>query len=1021
MTSIVNLFSNFNDLTKPKSVTDNVTVYKVGVNSYNKPSPSLIQGIKFKKYQGKIANNLEKRIKKSDLVEGFEGLKELDLNKNGLSEETNNVLNNNDFTSQQQTLSNLNNDYQKTLNVYQTLMSKISGKVSNYIDRVNPSNPYLGKVIQLQGGVLFYVTNKGVAKRILNMDIYNQLAGKNGVPPAGQFIPLSIPLDNRYNYPGATIPTKPPLVTGTPVEVGESVGNEGVNVFVNSVVKNPQNSYVGCYNNLPEATEIMFVPIMNSSNNVNGYTSQSSSTYQNNNDGYGPWRAFNRGDDWYWHSYNDGTSHDYDDKTGKYIGSVSVIYKDTNGSQQTIKGEWLSMTFTKAIPLTKYELLGRKDCCGNPNGRDPNTWYILGWDNGWYQVDYQTNISFGSKTKSFSISNPKPYTAYIIVTTVTGEPGSSNKSSLQIAEWTLYTTSDYINEPNSAMTNIGQLNFDQCQSYSINSGNKYFALQSVDNTGVGNCMVSNELAGSQVNGEGLNYTPTPLWSSNTIGDNVGSLAILDGDGGLNVNNASGSSIFSTPIPDGAIPSQGSYIGCYKMSSSFSKNYVINGSKDHSVSFDDCQDLATNSGFSYFAVQGAIKGPNPRRCLGFKDSETPKKSGLSKNCKTETSGGSSAGNLYSTEETLYSYLYLQDDGNMCIFRGTGPDDSQSVIWCSETTGKQQSPNPNFASEKGKFGKSWIPSGSTLAAGDFIGSSNGSIYLMMQSDGNLVLYTSASSSKCSVSTSAGNITVGGQDANALYQIINMGNISSVGKLAYIDQNSSLYSYPTNNVQYSNDYTSYNGIDSTGNDISGAAYGNATVEQCQSTCNSDPNCAGFAFTNNVCYPKTSDMFPNGSQQINNNVNLYTRNKVPINPPIGVPGTVVNIDSILYDNYKNGGDIGSAYGLAKASSIQKQNLSQLQSKLNSLTSQINGYTNNFSSGTDSLNSQSKKNLEGLGDYLKDFKKTNNSIKNFSAMNMENILNDSDITVLQKNYDYLFWSILAAGTVLVTMNLVKK
>ena len=166
---------------------------------------------------------------------------------------------------------------------------------------------------------------------------------------------------------------------------------------------------------------------------------------------------------------------------------------------------------------------------------------------------------------------------------------------------------------------------------------------------------------------------------------------------------------------------------------------------------------------------------------------------------------------------------------------------------------------------------------------------------------------------------------------------------------------------------------------------------------------------------------MFPNGSQQINNNVNLYTRNKVPINPPIGVPGTVVNIDSILYDNYKNGGDIGSAYGLAKASSIQKQNLSQLQSKLNSLTSQINGYTNNFSSGTDSLNSQSKKNLEGLGDYLKDFKKTNNSIKNFSAMNMENILNDSDITVLQKNYDYLFWSILAAGTVLVTMNLVKK
>ena len=39
----------------------------------------------------------------------------------------------------------------------------------------------------------------------------------------------------------------------------------------------------------------------------------------------------------------------------------------------------------------------------------------------------------------------------------------------------------------------------------------------------------------------------------------------------------------------------------------------------------------------------------------------------------------------------------------------------------------------------------------------------------------------------------------------------------------------------------------------------------------------------------------------------------------------------------------------------------------------------------------------------------------------VDNILNDSDITVLQENYAYLFWSILAVGTVLVTMNVSKK
>ena len=53
-----------------------------------------------------------------------------------------------------------------------------------------------------------------------------------------------------------------------------------------------------------------------------------------------------------------------------------------------------------------------------------------------------------------------------------------------------------------------------------------------------------------------------------------------------------------------------------------------------------------------------------------------------------------------------------------------------------------------------------------------------------------------------------------------------------------------------------------------------------------------------------------------------------------------------------------------------------------------------------------------------KKIQKICNNIKDFNSPNVENILNDSDITVLQKNYNYLFWSILATGTVLVTMNI---
>jgi hypothetical protein len=1016
MTSIVNLFSNFNDLTKPKTVTDNVTDYKEDVNGCNEPSLSLTQGKKFKKYQGEISNNLEKSIEKGDLVEGFGGLNDLDLNKNGLTIQTNNLLDKNNFTSQQQTLSNLKDNHQKTLNEYQALVSKINGNTSDFIDRVSPNNPYLNKVIKLQGGELFYVTKQGVAKQFKNMNIYNQSAGKNGVPPAGQFVTVAIPWNNIYSSPGATIPTKPPLVTGTPMAVGESVGNEGVNVFVNSTVKNPQSSYINCYNNLPPSTQIMFVPKMNSSNNVNGYRSSASSVYNNDNNFTGPWNAFDQNLNTWWHS-GVGSANLYNANSGQYTGTQQT---SISGKSSPVKGEWLQLNLPSAIPLTKYEIQGRQGCCGNPNGRDPNTWYILGLNasnNTWNQVDYKANISFNSKMLSFNVSDTRTFNAYRILITVAGDSKSpaGNRSCVQIGTWNLYTSSNSVSNPKSAMTNAGQMNFDQCQTYSLNSGNKYFALQSVSNTGVGNCMVSNDLAGSQINGIAINYNQVRLWASNTTGNNPGSTMSFN-NGSISVLNSSGGSVFSTP---NSTKQPSTYVGCYGDKSKRAMTVFDGGKQKYNNA--SCKKAAESQKAAYYGLQNSTSGQNAQ-CFTSNSLSQTQKYGVAKNCTKISDGSWSGGGwsnaVYGTSTPTPNYfLILLDDGNMCIYLGSGPSDNQGFIWQSKTNGKQKTPNPNFAATKGKFGKNWIPSSSTLSPGDFIGSTNGSTYLIMQSDGNLVLYTSTTSGKCS---SFGGKNVGAQDVNALYQIVAMGNKASIGKLAYIDQDSKRYSYPMNNTNFSNSYTSYTGIDSPGNDIAGASYGNATVEKCQTTCNSNTKCAGFAFSNNVCYPKTSSMFPNGTMQVNKNVNLYTRNKAPINPPVGVPGTVVNIDSIMYDNYKNGGNIGKSYGLANATSTQKQQLEQLQSKLNLLTSQINRYTNKFSSGTDSLNSQSSKNLKGLGDYLTDFEKTNKNIKNFSASNIENILSDSDITVLQKNYDYLFWSILATGTVLVTMNIAK-
>jgi hypothetical protein len=131
-------------------------------------------------------------------------------------------------------------------------------------------------------------------------------------------------------------------------------------------------------------------------------------------------------------------------------------------------------------------------------------------------------------------------------------------------------------------------------------------------------------------------------------------------------------------------------------------------------------------------------------------------------------------------------------------------------------------------------------------------------------------------------------------------------------------------------------------------------------------------------------------------------------------------NIDSNTYDNYIYTDNPANNDGLKNATAVQKELLSQLQNKMNLLSSQITSYTGNYNAGVKEVQDQSKANITGIQNYLNEIKTVNHKINNFGT-NVENILNDSDITVLQKNYDYLFWTILATGTVLVAMNIIKK
>jgi len=134
------------------------------------------------------------------------------------------------------------------------------------------NNPYIGRIINFPMGPNFYVTKQGVAKWISNNDILNSLVSSL-VSSAKQIIYLDIPWNNDYYTKGTQLPTNPPLIVGTPLKYGQSVGNEGSNVFVSKLIDQNNvddipDTYMGCYAASPNNDNMLFIGNKPSTNKV---------------------------------------------------------------------------------------------------------------------------------------------------------------------------------------------------------------------------------------------------------------------------------------------------------------------------------------------------------------------------------------------------------------------------------------------------------------------------------------------------------------------------------------------------------------------------------------------------------------------------------------------------------------------------------------------------------------------------------------------------------------------------------
>ena len=1026
---------------------------------------SLNQGKKFNNYQRRIKNDIffktSKETKLNYLKENFVSsqdeqlLRPQDDGYKSVIQNQTLLTNNNNKSNEQQLkkLTDLQDKYKQLIQQYNQIQKSISDSSLEVINRNSSNNSYLNKNILFTDGTICYVTSQGIAKPYTNSDIFKNNSGKNGCPLENDIIKLTIPWLTSY-VPGSIIPTSPSLIVGEKMTKNESCGNEGKNIYVSTLIDNPSSSYVGCYNDKPILTNINVIPVMNSSNNINGFVSSASSIYLNNNDSFGPWAAFDQNPNTFWSSDESSTTK-YNQSTGVYEGTnyISVLnLGNINGENIGITMPGVNTTSAQNITVTQYSLSPRLDLFTT---RSPNSWYILGFNNGqWNQIDRQTGQQFSNASqKVYTCANPLSCASYmLLIDKVGNDDQTSNRSSVQIAEWNLFSNSLTNSNDVRAMTLdsnlIGNSSFEQCQQYAIDNNYQYFGTTDYQTNGLASCVASNDISMIKMYGNGTNQiTAIPIWESNTSGSNSTS-CFVSSTGTLTLNNSSGTATWaSSPAPQDCLNSgfvnpdtiQGSYGGnCVGKPLNIdcgnpdpNQSYGTDGIIGNLNDILKTQALANNDKSNWiFNPLTDWTGKDPAYCcsknvnFSYQCGGGPFKTG-------EINGGTNINFDCSAEVgNCVFFIILQDDGNLCLNRGTDPSNNNGTIWATNSTGQQKSKNPDWEASKGKYGRNYLKIGETLVPGEWIGSNDGTTKLELTIDGNLVLYTSEINAGC-LKGNKGKI-YGKKDINAVYKLNSIGNKNNLGKVAYIDSDSLLREYPNSMLSYSNDYQLYQGYDSGGNDISSNQAN--TIEDCKNSCNNNSNCAAFVYQSNTstCWLKNNKAL---NKQINNSLQLGVR-KPKLMGSSTCSNEIIDVDSIQYDNYVKGPNMNLKTICNKntqtVSSENLANFDKIKNNLFNLGQQIVSEMEKLYNQDNKIYEKLNMNAEQFNKNLAMYKSINNKIQsNNNIEGMRNIgldvndikgmLSDSDIRVLQENYSYIFWSILAVGVLTVTINLMKK
>lgn len=603
-------------------------------------------------------------------------------------------------------------------------------------------------------------------------------------------------------------------------------------------------------------------------------------------------------------------------------------------------------------------------------------------------------------------------------------------------------------------SNTYYASFEECQQYAADNGYKYFGLQEMRSDGKSLCKVYNSPSDFQQYGSvGTTLDIINTWSSDTGSDSnslENTLQLL-GTGQLVIKDSNSSILFNTPP---------------------STYMVSNGliQIDTATYGANCQGIVRR-GTSYNIQQGNATKKVKELCDGKQECSFRARNNVF---------GDPAGGCYKSFDVVYRcgdnqqnalprvwenniakiqcskqgdirelnfFLKLDNNGKLMIVRGASIDDIKEELWSIQSKSiAGLTPNPNWTAEKGKTGVNYLKNGQMLGPGEWIGSPNGTYRLIMEITGDLVIQSSIPKASCSaINGKTYGVT---PQSNAVYKLNQVGNIDNLGKIAYVTEDGEINEYSENMLGYHNEYNLYNDYDSYGNTLK--QVDNVSKDECIQQCNADGNCAGFVHQSDgsKCFLKNNRMYPNAPKQpFNGSGLLMGVRKKKVLPGTTCKQETVEVDTVQYSNYAKGKQInaGKDCNLNLVSQKHRVEFDKLKNALSILGEDISTKMEEMYSKNNRIYEDMKLSETKFKENIKMYRENINRIRNELSIPLEfnyqvkdkgvkegmtnrtrtnmatlnSMLSDADLRLLEENYGYILWSILAVGLVSTTINFV--